>query len=539
MHFTYNGRDLQCEEGLTISEALRSCGVEMGSRSFRLRRWRDEPHPLKETPSAWVTVNGVPDVNAFRTRIADGMNVESQSRWHPLSVAGKYAGAGFYYRHFTRSEFLRRIFFNSIRKVSDYGGNALNIPEQAGIEELSFEEASTISPDKLIVGAGRSGLGALAALTGSNGVLIVDAMPRTMLEANFAMEAGLVEKYGTLDALLKDAGAQLIEETTVIGAYPGPLFCALKQERKVLFIRPNKTLLCVGSEEIKPLFRGNDLPGVVTAHTLRRFPLYYKATHSALYIEDRELLPHLRILNASAHFRTIILKEQDESYLKELQTIFPASEIITGEVQAAYGARHVETIRLSGGRRRFLRCDLLVIAGRRQPRIELPSLLGAAMRFEESYCMPVPITDTHYRCDSGVYVCGSTLSPHLDTFSSGLNAAIAMMGREHAPPPTSASAVPCIAKAPANQGVVCFCLDVTARDMQWMASNGYNTLNRMKRFSGLFMGPCQGARCFRNACEHYRNCTGLQPELTTIRPPLMPVYIGALAAGWEEYEKGV
>ena len=45
--FSYNGRGLRAEEGITVAEALRSNGIRLGGRSMRLRVWRDEYHPLK------------------------------------------------------------------------------------------------------------------------------------------------------------------------------------------------------------------------------------------------------------------------------------------------------------------------------------------------------------------------------------------------------------------------------------------------------------------------------------------------------------
>ena len=82
---------------------------------------------------------------------------------------------------------------------------------------------------------------------------------------------------------------------------------------------------------------------------------------------------------------------------------------------------------------------------------------------------------------------------------------------------------------PGGKSVVCPCLDVTIEDMSRLYSEGYETINRMRRFSGLFMGPCQGARCYRNVFEAYRSISGKQIDLPTVRPPLVPVYLGALA----------
>jgi glycine/D-amino acid oxidase-like deaminating enzyme len=62
---------------------------------------------------------------------------------------------------------------------------------------------------------------------------------------------------------------------------------------------------------------------------------------------------------------------------------------------------------------------------------------------------------------------------------------------------------------------------------------GYDDLELLKRYTGCFMGPCQGKQCLWNVLELFCRYTGRSlgdVRLTTTRPPIQPVSLGALAA---------
>ena len=79
---------------------------------------------------------------------------------------------------------------------------------------------------------------------------------------------------------------------------------------------------------------------------------------------------------------------------------------------------------------------------------------------------------------------------------------------------------------------VCYCEDVTEHDVDMAVAEGYNSIELLKRYSTISMGPCQGKMCSQNAlhlCARANGWTIPQTGTTTARPPLTPVSLGALA----------
>lgn len=84
--------------------------------------------------------------------------------------------------------------------------------------------------------------------------------------------------------------------------------------------------------------------------------------------------------------------------------------------------------------------------------------------------------------------------------------------------------------------IVCTCHDITREDIVYTIRQGYNLTETLKRFTGVFMGPCQGKMCALNVLKIYSDETGIPIEelrVPTMRPPVEPVFIGWLAADGE------
>lgn len=563
VNFSYNGKQLQAEEGVTLAEALKSNGMRLGSRSMRLRVWRDEYHPFKEVPSAWVCVDGIANVNAYRLKIRVGMDITTQSRTSLLAYIGRYSGTGFYYRNFTRSEFARNFFFERVRRANDYGGPL--DPDRARssqLPELQFSESERLEPDVLIIGAGRSGLATLLSLDVPKGksVLLIDGNPREMVEDNYRQlimdfseeemspARQFISPGGGLPDLLSSRNATLLDSTKVFGAFNGGEFSAVKGYSKVVLVRPKITVLCTGSEEVKPVFSKNDIPGVMTSRSLISMPkgLLSSRRLPVLCLES-PLSPNYlsRIASVVKPVHIFLGFEARPAYRQKLSEVFGTrpSEITDAIPVSAHGTFNVETVRVltPEGNRKQLATDLLILAGRKQPRAETGMLLALSSRISRETHTPVPVVDDTMLSTDSIYACGSLVFPYgnsslISALIAGWSVALRLGAKERKGMLQALAAmlgdseVPRLFKRPSDpRSVLCPCLDVTLGDMRRMYSEGYQTINRMRRFSGLFMGPCQGARCYRNTYEAFYEITGKEADLPTVRPPLVPVYLGALA----------
>ena len=79
---------------------------------------------------------------------------------------------------------------------------------------------------------------------------------------------------------------------------------------------------------------------------------------------------------------------------------------------------------------------------------------------------------------------------------------------------------------------VCFCEDVTVKDISQAVAEGFDDIQLLKRYSTATMGPCQGKMCLKSLvglCAQYTGQSVESTGVTTARPPLEPVSLGALA----------
>ena len=82
-----------------------------------------------------------------------------------------------------------------------------------------------------------------------------------------------------------------------------------------------------------------------------------------------------------------------------------------------------------------------------------------------------------------------------------------------------------------NKEIVCFCQDITKEDIIRAIDEGYDHIETLKRFTGVFMGPCQGKTCALNVISIFSQKCGKSLDkinVPTIRPPVVPVTLGAL-----------
>jgi bacterioferritin-associated ferredoxin len=80
--------------------------------------------------------------------------------------------------------------------------------------------------------------------------------------------------------------------------------------------------------------------------------------------------------------------------------------------------------------------------------------------------------------------------------------------------------------------MVCYCQDLTDSDLKRAIDEGYDHLELLKRYTGAFMGTCQGKMCTLNVLKLFAEITGQSIEnlkVTTIRPPVEPIPLGWLA----------
>ena len=123
-----------------------------------------------------------------------------------------------------------------------------------------------------------------------------------------------------------------------------------------------------------------------------------------------------------------------------------------------------------GGEKRTLAADLVVMSGGSAGNTAFLSQAGGSLRYDRDQQRYVPD-----RVPDGIRVVGA--------------AAGAARARGAVPSESGSSC----------KQVVCFCEDVTTKDISLSLEEGFRSLELSKRYTTVTMGPCQGRMCHRNS----------------------------------------
>ena len=168
-----------------------------------------------------------------------------------------------------------------------------------------------------------------------------------------------------------------------------------------------------------------------------------------------------------------------------------------------------------GGEHRTLSCDLLLMAGGSVGNTAFVSQGGGSLRYDRDQRRYLP-----------------------DALPSGMRVVGAAAGSAAA-----AGAVPAQAPKTLCKQIVCYCEDVTTKDISQSLREGFSSLELSKRYTTVTMGPCQGRMCHRNSGLVIADELGLDPDakkvgVTTARPPHHPTSFSLLAArGYEPVKR--
>ena len=317
---------------------------------------------------------------------------------------------------------------------------------------------------------------------------------------------------------------------------PGMLVTVMRG-REVLLIRAESVVLATGAHEVPFLFPGNDLPGIMLASgALRLLRMHGVLAGRRAVVATEDGSGHLaaaELAAAGAEIAAVL----DARPAGAGPDPAPPHRVEAGaavvRATGAGGLRAVEFARGGGGGGR-IECDLLLMAGRRQSAAKLAMQAGCATVLSPALGALSP-TDP----PEGVHLAGGligTLDPARAAAEGAAAGEAAARGETAAPAPSRDrdAEAPARAGRPGRGGkvLICPCEDVTEADIALAAAEGFRDVQTMKRYTTATMGPCQGGMCSRNLTESAAAVTG-EPVpalgLTTLRPPVLPVPLGAMA----------
>ncbi len=564
LSFSLDGRTVQCFEGDTIASAMAAAGVTVTARSFKYHRPRGLYCMSGSCASCMVRVDGVPNVQACQTAVKEGMRVERQNGlpsvdFDVMRAVDRFSfffPAGFYYKAFYRPRFVWPLAEPFIRRAAGIGEPPSQHPDHRDYAAIN------VHPDVLVVGGGPAGLGAAieSARLGARTVL-VEGEPSLGGRLRFAAPAVSGEPGPVVAARLvaeaAAAGVDVRTSSTAFGIFEDRLV-AVAGPDGLLRIRPRQLVIASGGLEQPVLFGNADLPGVMLAGGAERLVNLYRLLpgRSAVVLTGSERGYRTARVLAGAGAAVTILDWRASAAGPEVEAAKAAGIGARTDAVAvrANGSKRVRSlVARIGGAEQELGCDLVVIAGQVVPASGLLAQAGATSAYDEDLKAFVPD-----HLPDGIFAAGAVLGES-DSAGSQTMGRLAGVAAARAAQPSAEMAAAArrrdlealagTARAavvlPADAGAgaktfTCLCMDVTTKEMELAVEEGFDSIELLKRYTALGMGPCQGKSCLAGCVRHAAKLTNRGiPEtgVPTARVAWRPVELGLLAADHLEPRK--
>jgi len=551
--FTFEGKRYEGLAGDTISSALAASGVMILGRSFKYHRPRGILSFANHDVNAMFHVNGVPNVRGDVTPLETDMRVTAvntigslthdHARW--MDKLARFLPVGFYYKAFHS----KRLFPRWERMIREF----------SGLGRLDLNAAHVFTPkryafcDVLVVGGGASGLhAALAAARMNSNVLLVDESARLGGSSTDAQTRSLIAQIAENDRI------EVLTSTYAAGVY-ADRWIALVEPTRMSKVRAGAVVIATGAIEQPFVFRNNDLPGIVLASgSLRLLRRHAVAIGKRVAITTCDASGYSTALELIEHginiTHVIDIRESPDSELAARLSKHGVRSLPAHHVVEAHAGRDQCLARVTcakaGGSTLTFDCDALVMAGSWTPALQLLLQAGGKVMFEEAAQMHLAS-----EIPAGLFVAGRAAGVFGDAAKAsqaeqaGVRAAsFAHHGIVDAVPhrvgttsvqmhalqaALGGNVVPSVYPPhPRGKDFVDFDEDLQVKDLGNAIHEGFDSIELMKRYSTVGMGPSQGKLSNTNAARVLASVRDLPigaVGLTTARPLYHPVPMKHLA----------
>ncbi|CAD5293459.1 Sarcosine oxidase subunit alpha [Bosea sp. 62] len=571
LDFSFDGTSYRGYAGDTLASALLANGVRLVGRSFKYHRPRGILSAGPEEPNALVELRSgarrEPNTRATVVELFAGLDAASQNRWpllafDLLSINGLVSPAlvaGFYYKTFMwPASFWEKLYEPLIRRAAGLG-------RAAGSEDPDHYEKAFAFCDLLVIGGGPAGLAAALA-AGRSGARVI------LCDEDFRLGGRLLAEKreiggkqasewlaATLAELQSLPEVRIMSRTTVFGLYDHGIYGAVERvadhlprppahlpRQRGWRIQAKRAILAAGALERPIVFAGNDRPGVMLAGAVRSYVNRHgvlPGRETVLFTAGDDGWTTARdIAAAGGKVAAIVDSRPADPARKALADKLGARLFAGGAVMAARGGRQLSgvTIRDASGAKSELSCDLLAVSNGWNPTLHLTSHQNGKPAWDDGLQCFVPGT-----VPAGLAVAGSaagrfTLAQALEDGArlgseAAVEAGLAAIPAEPIPatdPETNGLAPVWRVSGGKGKAFVDYQNDVTDKDVELAAREGFRPVEHLKRYTTLGMATDQGKTSNLSGLAIMAEQTGRtipQTGTTTFRPPYTPVAIGALA----------
>jgi sarcosine oxidase, subunit alpha len=570
--FEFDGRRLVGARGDTVGSALLANGVRIVARSFKRHRPRGIVAAGTEESNAYVRTQAGDHVeaNALATvaELVPGMRVQSlhawpNAAWDVGAVAERFAAlmpAGFYYKTFIWPGW--KLYEPAIRRAAGLDRVPEAAPAYRGLARYAH-------CDVLVVGGGPAGLAAAGSCADA-GLRVVLVEGREAFGGWPRWASSPDEEAGTqawiearLGELRGNPRVRLLTRTLAMGYYDHNLVAAIETfpqarrggghpDQRLWQFRARQVILATGAVERPLVFPNNDLPGVMLASAGREYLHGYGVAVASRAVfftnNDSAYLAAVDMKRAGVEVAAIVdCREGPAPEWSKLAAELGIEIAAASHVSGALGGSALRAIEVSGnagGRAaRRIECDALLVSGGWTPQVQLHAHCGGKLRFDADTASFVP--DSHaLGCLAAGAINGLSLAEAIaaDAARAASEARVRLGGAPARPIP----ALPCRAAGSGvapwwstpgntrkNHAWVDLHSDVTEADVEIAVRENYASVEHLKRYTTLGMGPDQGRTSNVNGLALLSQALGTpiaQTGTTRFRPPLVGASLATLAA---------
>ncbi len=578
VNFTFNGKRYTAFEGDTIASALWAAGVKVMSRSFKYHRPRGPFAFTSADSNSMVRVDDAPNARAAAILVEEGMAVKTQNAWPSVDtdimsftqMGSRFMPVGFYYKTFIRPRALWPRYEDFLRNAAGLGYVTQEVP-------TTYFDKKYEHTDVLIVGGGPAGMAAAltAAETGAR-VMMLEEAPHLGDHLTYSRQTvqdrtgGELAAYELADKLTKQVeehpNIKLYLNTSTFGVYDHLWVGASQNDTRLLKIRAKSLIIANGAFEQPLLFENSDHPGIMLGSAAQRLMHLYgvkPGKRAVVLSANRDgLQVALDLKNAGVDVASVIeLRAEPDSDLMDKLAhdhISVRQNAIVTKANMAHGTLSsvvVEdaeigsgtgNIKLSGNKELVV-CDLLAVSVGWTPATGLLYQAHAKLSYNEDRHEFLP-TNTPEK----VYAAGRVAGTHDVTtellegelvgaqaatdagFGNGAEEALEaqVAQRKGTEPVRTSDLVYVPGKKSAKKSFISFDEDVSIKDLRDAIEEGYDSMELLKRYSTLSMGPSQGKYESANTmalCAEANQQSIFDTGTTTSRPPFTSVPLGVLA----------
>lgn len=560
LKFSFEGRQYTAFEGDSISSALWASGVRVLGRSFKYHRPRGVMSLANHDVNVMVTDGIDTNMRGDVVDVRDGMQLMAVNtaggvkgdRNRYIDALSPMLPVGFYYKVFHKPRMLFPFWEGVIRRAAGLGIVNFKFPR-------NLRRKTNAHCDLLVVGAGPAGLtAALVAAHNGLDVIVVDENAQaggslTYDKAGSSEAAtSLKELQGHLD---KQKNIRLITGAYAAGYYADHLVPIMGADGMTK-VRAKAVIVASGVFEQPPVFRYNDLPGVMLGSAAQRLIHRYGVkpfdrgvvvtANSHGYRVALDLLQAgcevLAVVDMRAAGENSALAEEVASKgvaIHKSSCVYEALPMsgklgVRGAVICPFDESSGEA---DASQATTIACDGIAMSAGWSPAAALLYQAGTSMRYDYATEQYLP-----GKLPAGVFAAGKVngVFELENRMKDGVRAAadalrhLGLSGPEVAVDAHAGSApshpYPMVPH-PKAKNFIDFDEDLQLKDFINAAKEGFDNIELMKRFTTNGMGPSQGKHSNMNAIRVLAKIRGTTVDkigTTTARPFFHPAPIGHL-----------